>query len=36
VRVPTDAKPGPMFLKAEFDSGPLGGILHTSLPVTVK
>jgi hypothetical protein len=36
VRVPTDAKPGPLMLRARFDTGPLAGVLEASAPVTVK
>jgi hypothetical protein len=36
VRVPADAKPGPLMLRAEFDSGPLAGKLEASTTITVK
>jgi hypothetical protein len=36
VRVPNDVKPGPLLLRARFDTGPLAGVLEASTPVTVK
>jgi len=36
VRVPKDANPGPLVLRARFDAGPLAGVLEADVQVTVK
>jgi len=36
VRVPNDASPGPLLIRARFDTGPLAGVLETTTTVEVK